>query len=57
MSVQRRLSQIVLYTQTGYLKANHLFLHLRFDARQAQQVVDKLRQSPAQSGGNEIGAE
>jgi len=30
---------------------------LQLDAAQAQQVVDKLRQSPAQSGGNEIGAE
>jgi hypothetical protein len=30
---------------------------LRLDVDRAQQVVDKLRQSPAQSGGNEIGAE
>lgn len=30
---------------------------LQFDAERAQQVVDKLRQSPALSGGNEIGAE
>lgn len=30
---------------------------LQLDEDQAQQVVDKLRQSPAQSGGNEIGAE
>jgi hypothetical protein len=32
-------------------------LALLLDADRAQQVVDKLRQSPALSGGNEIGAE
>ena len=30
---------------------------LQLDAERAQQILDKLRQSPALSGGNEIGAE
>ncbi len=30
---------------------------LQFDTDRAQQILDKLRQSPAQSGGNETGAE
>lgn len=30
---------------------------LQFDADRAQKVVEKLQQSPALSGGNEIGAE
>jgi len=30
---------------------------LQLDADRAQQILDKLRQSPTLSGGNEIGAE